>query len=216
LKQINEPVILSTAYLPNIQYVSKLLLHSNAILDIHETYLKQSFRNRCVIYGANGIQNLTIPVIKPHGNRTKTKDIQIEYDTNWMQVHWKAIVSAYKSSPFFEIFEDELHPYFQKKERFLIDFNQKLIFQLFKSLGLTIHLASSTKYIPSYTFNYDFRNSIHPKPRMQKEDKHFLPAPYYQVFANRHQFQANLSFIDLMVHEGPQALTILQNSTRLK
>ena len=211
--QIEDPAILSTAYLPNIQYVSKFLGHKEVIIDVHETYQKQSFRNRTSILGANGKMDLTVPVIKQFGNRTKTRDILIEYETNWQSVHWKAIVSAYGHSPFFEIFEAELAPLFKKKTKYLVDFNRNILLQLFESLGKSdIQIIFSKKYILPEEKKFDFRDTIHPKKRMQSPDKNFKPPEYFQVFAEKHEFVSNLSFLDLVFNEGSQALFICQNS----
>jgi hypothetical protein len=206
--QISEPALLSTSYFPNIQYFSKLLLHRQVIVEIYETYQKQSYRNRCTIFGANGPMDLTIPVIKPNGNHTLTKDIEIEYETNWQQVHWKAIVSAYGHSPFFDIFEEELVHLFEKKEKFLIDFNHKILSQIQESLGIKFNIIFSENFVPVSDHQFDFRNSIHPKVRMVKPDNNFNPLPYFQVFANVFGNHTNLSFIDLMFNEGPQAIDI--------
>lgn len=208
MNQIPDQAVLSTSYFPNIQYISKLLLHRNAVIDIYETYQKQSFRNRFTIFGANGPQDLSIPVIKPNGNRTLTKDIIIEYETNWQLVHWRAIVSAYGHSPFFEIFEEELIHLFEKKEKFLIDLNQKILDQVQKSLGIKFNIGFSDSFIPLSDYPYDYRNTIHPKPRMVKPDNYFRSLPYFQVFADVHGNHINLSFIDLMFNEGAQAIDI--------
>ena len=209
--QIEHPVILSTAYFPNIQYISKLLAHKEAIIDIHETYLKQSYRNRCAIYGANGKQELSIPIIKPFGNKSKTKDILIEYDTNWMQVHWRAIVSAYNRSPFFEFFEHELHVLFTEKVKYLVDFNFKALRIIGHSLDHSFNLSFSESYLTAEPGN-DFRTTIHPKRRLQKPDPTFNPGCYYQVFQPKLGFIENLSFIDLMFNEGPQAISVCLHS----
>lgn len=214
METIKETALLSTAYLPNIQYFTKLLLHHSVSIDIHETFQKQSFRNRCVIYGANGAFDLSVPVIKPHGNRTKTKDILVDYDTKWQTDHWRAITSAYGNSPFFEIFAPEFEPLFQKKEKYLVDFNQKAIEQVAISLDIQLTFNYTEAYIPeSKEDNFDFRNSIHPKVRMQKPDPFFKPQPYIQVFSGKSGFLPNLSIIDLMFNEGPQATIICKKST---
>lgn len=214
MNRIKETAVLSTAYMPNIQYVSKFLLHETIVLDIHETYLKQSFRNRFQVASANGPLDLSLPILKPNGNRTITKDIEIDYAENWMQVHWRAIVSAYSNSPFFEIFEAELAPIYQQKEKYLIDFNKKVLSQLFACLGLPITISFTNTFIPINEQGFDFRNSISPKKRLQKPDEHFSPQPYYQVFSKKYDFVPNLSFLDLILNEGPQAISILNSSIR--
>ena len=182
------------------------------MIDIHETYQKQSFRNRCQILGANGILELSIPVVKPFGNRSATKDILIEYETNWMQVHWKAILSCYNHSPFFEIFAQELAHLYETKEKYLIDFNQKVLLQLMSSLDFNLSLNFSDEFPGNNTGRFDFRNSIHPKENKQKPDPQFKPTPYYQVFSAKFGFVPNLSFLDLMLNEGPQTIAICKNS----
>lgn len=210
--QFKEPAYLSTAYLPNVQYISKLLWHPVSVIDIHETYKKQSFRNRCQILGSNGTLELSIPVIKPYGNRSATRDILIEYETNWMLVHWRAILSSYNQSPFFEIFEQELAHLYEKKEKFLIDFNQKVLLQLMSSLDSDVSINFSTEFPGKDKGIFDFRNSIHPKESKQKTDPHYKPIPYYQVFGAKFGFVPNLSFLDLMLNEGPQTIAICKNS----
>lgn len=210
--QIEKPAILSTAYLPNIQYVSKIICHNEVIIDTHETYQKQSYRNRCTIYGANGPLNLSIPVVKQYGNNTKTKDILIEYKTNWQHNHWRAIISAYGSSPFFEILEPELAYIFEKKYKYLIDFNEYALNKLFDIIEFKPIYSYAEKYLDEKHFIFDFRNTIHPKKRMQKQDKNFQPAVYYQVFVEKYGYLPNLSIIDLIFNEGPQTISICKRS----
>jgi len=202
-------ILLSSAYLPNIQYFSKLLSGSKATIEVHDNYQKQSYRNRTIIFSANGPLNLVIPVIKPNGNNTKTHDVIIDYEPPWQQIHWKAIVSAYKHSPFFEIFEEELRPVFQAKEKFLLDWNFLILDEIFKIAGI------DKSYSRTHSFSrlndeqiLDYRDSIHPKARMQKNDPFFEQKTYFQVFSNKFGFFPNLSFIDLLFNEGSEATYI--------
>ncbi len=211
MKTNTNKVFLSTAYLPNIQYFSKLLLHDVILIEVNDTFQKQSFRNRCSIYSANGSLDLTIPVIKPNGNRTVTKDILIDNGSKWQQEHWRAIKSAYGHSPFFEIFEPELLHLFEEKEEYLIDYNTKVLIQLLNCIGSTVKLTFTSEFQSITDYEFDYRDSIHPKKRMQKEDKHFSPIPYLQVFSEKYGFIPNLSFLDLMFNEGPQAIGICRN-----
>ena len=213
MQKLKDTAVLSTAYMPNIQYISKIVLHKEVVIDVHETYLKQSYRNRCEVASANGKLDLSIPILKPNGNRTKTRDIQIDYTTNWQKIHWRAIVSAYSSSPFFEIFEKELAPLYSLKDTLLVDFNTKVLTKLFECIGHTVSLSYSNSYISEDKFTFDFRNSLSPKKRLQRPDNNFKPAPYYQVFQQKHGFLANLSFLDLIMNEGPAALSIIKRST---
>ncbi len=216
MRNIHGLTLLSTAYFPNIQYVTKLIFHKDVYIDVHESYQKQSYRNRCTLMGSNGKLDLTIPVIKQFGNNTPSKDILIDDSTNWQHVHWRAICSAYGKSPFFEFLEPEFAFLYQKKFKFLVDFNEQAILQLFRSLGIDFNLNTTKTYIVPENCIYDFRNSIHPKLRLQKPDKNFFPTSYYQVFSEKHEFQPNLSFLDLLLNEGPQSLDICKKSFSIK
>jgi WbqC-like protein family len=202
----NPEILLSSAYLPNIHYFSKLLSGKKVAIEVHDNYQKQSFRNRTVILSANGPLNLVIPVIKPNGNNTKTRDILIDYEPPWQQVHWKAIVSAYKHSSFFEIFEEELKPAFHRREKYLLDWNFLILDQIYTISGIARSYVETDNYINANLKEVDdYRDSIHPKARMQKEDVHFEQQSYFQVFSNKFGFVPNLSFIDLLFNEGSEA-----------
>ena len=208
-------LVLSTAYLPPIQYFSKFFLAKEIIFDYHETYLKQSYRNRCTIYGSHGPLDLSIPIIKPDGNSTKTKDILIEYTTNWQTVHWRAIVSAYNQSPFFEVLADEFEPYFHKNVKYLTDWNEMLLQQLTKSLEIDIQWKLAEDFILDIEEEQDFRTCISPKPRLQKPDNSFHPQNYYQVFIEKKGFQPNLSIIDLLFNMGSETTSVIKNSIKV-
>ena len=210
-----ETIYLSTAYLPPIQYISKFLISDDVQIDLEETFLKQSYRNRCTILGANGTQDLTIPVIKPDGNKTKSRDVQIEYRTNWQQVHWRAIVSAYNQSPFFEILEAEFAPLFEKKPTYLFDWNAMALELVGNSIEHRFKFNYTNSFIKPSEAKNDFRNCISPKPRLQKPGETFNAFKYHQVFEERHGFVPNLSIIDLLFNEGPQTISICRNSINL-
>lgn len=210
--EIRNHLILSTAYLPPIQYFTKFFLGEDVVFDYHETFLKQSYRNRCTILGGNGLLDLTIPVVKPNGNSTKTKDILIDYATNWQHIHWKAIVSAYNQSPFFEVLGHEFEPYFNKRIKYLTDWNEQLLGQISNSLDIAIDFSLSKEYVEDFIDKYDFRTCISPKPRLQKPDNRFKSYPYYQVFSEKFGFQPNLSIIDLLFTMGPETATICKKS----
>lgn len=203
--------ILSTAYLPPIQYLSKFLLHKTLHIDQYEHYLKQSYRNRCRIYAANSTQTLSIPIVKTRRPKVALKDIRISYDNNWQDKHWRAIISAYNSSPFFEYYRDSIEPFFSKMFKFLIDFNHQLLMLLLQEFEIDTQPKYTEQYYQADSNNMiDYRQAIHPKHPLP--DIAFDPHSYYQVFADRRGFQPNLSCIDLLFNEGPGALDILQQS----
>lgn len=202
-------ILLSTAYLPNIQYFSKLLSIDKVYIEVHDTYQKQSYRNRTTIYGANGLLDLVIPVKRPNGNNSLTKDVLIDYDMPWNETHWKALVSAYKRSPFFEIFEEEIKPLYKRKFTYLLEWNFHVLDRIMTMIGQNIPYRKTESFNTEVNpFTCDYRESIHPKTRMQKPDPFFSHLSYFQVFAEKHGFKKNLSFIDLLFNEGPQATYI--------
>jgi len=209
----NNQVILSTAYLPPIQYFSKIIAYQEVLIEAHETYFKQSFRNRSIILSSNGPLSIIIPVIKTNGNNTLIREIEIDYSTNWQKNHWKAIESAYRTSAYYEFVSDLLMPFYSMREKYLFDFNSKITAEIIKFLGITTHLLNSNEFIKSYPENiYDFRKSIHPKPQYQSSDLFFNPCKYFQVFSDRFIFCPNLSIIDLLFNEGLNSIKILEDS----
>lgn len=188
--------ILSSLYLAPIEYYRQLFHAEKVIIDINENFLKQSYRNRCIIVGANGAMPLSIPVKNFENDKCFMKNVRIAEHGNWRHLHWNAIVSSYKSTPFFEYFEDDFRPFYEKKFTFLVDFNEELRKLIFSSLQLDVPIEFSENYITEETTN-DFRSSIHPKITSQKK----FPE-YYQVFKAKNGFLPNLSIIDILFNIG--------------
>lgn len=209
----NKTAILTTAYLPPIQYFAKLVSYPIVTIEIHDTYAKQSYRNRCVILSCNGPLSLTIPVIRQNGNHTLVKDIKIDYSTNWQKNHWKAIESAYRTSAYFDFVADVMFPFYKSKEQFLFDHNSKITTELLNFIGIYKTIKESSEYVKEYSIDCDdFRNVIHPKPQYQTNDLQFKPSTYFQVFGDRFNFTPNLSIIDLLFNEGLNSLSVLEKS----
>jgi hypothetical protein len=200
-------VVLSSAYLPPVQYFTKLLMYDEIIIDAMEHYQKQSYRNRCNIYGANGLLALSIPLIHDNTEHTAVKDMKISNDFNWQKTHWHSIESAYRCSPFFEFYEDDFKKFYTDEYSSLLHFNMELLHKIVALLKFEINISNSLDYIPDYGKDVDdFRNSIHPKQKHFKPDPHFNPTRYIQVFENKYRFLPNLSIIDLLFCEGPHTL----------
>ena len=198
--------LLSTAYLPPVEYFA-LLLSENAAIEREERYQKQSYRNRTVIMNGNGALNLIIPTIHD-GRMGIVKDVRIEYVTPWQRAHWRSIESAYNNTPYYLYYKDALKPFFEQEYEYLFDFNLQLIQTLMQLLRLDREIQTTTTFTP-YT-SEDTRLLIHPK-HSRKEDYPFrLKTPYYQVFEDKFGFVPNLSVIDLLFNEGPQAATYLR------
>ncbi|MCK4661418.1 MAG: WbqC family protein [Bacteroidales bacterium] len=209
----NDLTILSIAYLPPIQYFTKLLEYSVCHIEKYENYIKQTYRNRCMIYSANGIQTLSVPVAKGKLHKTLIKDVQISYDTNWQKNHLKSIESAYRSSPYYEFYIDEISPLYYSKHTFLFDFNLLIINIFLKLLEISTEIKFTTNYISLHKKNIkDFRLSIHPKNSFSLSDNEFKQTEYHQVFTDKFGFKTNLSIIDLLFNEGPNSLNILKQS----
>ena len=202
-----KPVLLSIAYLPPISWIAVALQSGNIVLEIHETYPKQTFRNRCNIATASGILSLTIPVNRVNGNHTKTCDIHIDNSKNWQLLHWRSIITAYNKSPYFLYYRDLLEPIFFRKYELLVDFNNELLKAILGALKIkTIDIFYTTEYEMKTDF-YDFRNSFHPK-YINGDVTYTLPK-YMQTFEAFHGFLPDLSIIDLLFNLGPDALPYL-------
>lgn len=202
-------VLLSTTYLGPIQYYSKLVKYNKVYIEINDHFVKQTYRNRCKIYGANGILQLSIPV-KKSAPKIKVKDLLIDYDTNWQKMHWKSIESAYRSSPFFEFYEDDFLPFYKTKYKFLLEFNSLLQNVILEHLDVNKNIQYTDEFLSAEGSDYeDYRDSIHPKKNHL--DPNFNCKQYNQVFIHKHGFKENLSIIDLLFNEGPNAINILNS-----
>lgn len=200
-------ILLSTAYLGNIFYFSQIAKAESVLIEKHENFVKQTYRNRCSILGANGKLDLTIPVVKYSGKKIKISATEISYQDNWNKQHWQSITSAYNSSPFFEFYKDDFEPLFMEKPQNLLDFNNKLQSVCLDILQLSAKISYTEDFIPmNDTKGYtDMRNSISPKIQMDIPDQQ----EYHQVFEEKHGFTSNLSIIDLIFNEGPNAASFL-------
>lgn len=202
---ITSPVIVSTAYLPNLDYFKLLLQGRPVYIEKHEHFIKQTYRNRCIIYSANGPLTLSIPLVKQQ-DKERITDKLISYQEDWQKQHWRAITSAYKNSPYFEYFEDELKPFYEKQYAHLLDYNLNLTETLLKILRQKVDLHFTEDYQKDYPDDLDAREILHPK----KTPLYQHPA-YYQVFSNKHGFIPNLSVIDLIFNEGMNAVKYLKD-----
>lgn len=212
---MQESVYLSSAYLAPVEYYTKLYKYNKIYIERHDNYIKQTYRNRCTIASADGPLTLSIPTEKTDGLKCPMKDIRISDHGKWRHLHWVAIESAYKNSPFFDYYQDDFRPFYEKKYEFLYDFNEQLCILVCELIDIKSNINHTDEY--KQTFNWgedDFREIIHPKKDYQLADPYFMPSPYYQVFESRHGFIPNLSIIDLLFNMGPESLLILRDSIK--
>ena len=197
---LNNP-LLSTAYLAPISYYAILLQDPNCRIELHEHFIKQSIRNRCDIYGANGKLRLSIPKQRKGSSKTIIENLKISYRNNWQKQHWNAIESAYNSSPFFEYYKDDLKPFFEEKEEYLVNFNSKLQNAILSMLQQENIIKNTTEYLHKGNF-FDLRNYTW---KLKNQEK------YDQVFMENQGFIPNLSILDLLFNLGPESIDYLQN-----
>ena len=198
---MNKGAILPLFYLPPTEYFSSLIRHKeNILIECFEHFPKQTFRNRAVIQSPNGKLNLIVPVVKGSNAHTDMKDVKISYDFNWQRLHWMSLQTSYRSSSYFEFYEDEFAVFYENKWDFLFDYNEEMLRLLCKLLKLNISYNYTSSYEESYSALEDQRNNIHPKNTSSHTAR-----PYYQVFEDRNGFLPNLSIVDLLFSQGPQS-----------
>ena len=217
--------LLSTTYFGPVQWFQKLNRYEEAEIEQWESFQKQTYRNRCLIATTQGVQALTVPVER--GSSPLIKDIRISDHGNWRHLHWNALMSAYGESPFFEYYQDDIRPFFEKRWEFLFDFNEEIRMKMcelldiqpkvFFSLEFKVYsLEMNTQVAEKSTINYkqstinkiiDYREAINPKH--PQEDPDFEAKPYYQVYQQKHGFLANLSVLDLLFNMGPEGIFFL-------
>ena len=231
--------LLQTTYFGPIQWYQKLYRYDHCLIEQCDSFQKQTYRNRCVIATANGTQALTVPIIHNgdlriensdmtqdktaanKGNHNSqfsilnsqlVKDLRISDHNQWRRVHWNALQSAYSESPFFEYYADDLHPFFEQKYDFLLDFNEAVRQKICELIDIHPNVEYTTNYHPSPITHHpspitDFRNVIsakHPQP-----DAEYTPKEYWQVFQHKHGFLPNLSILDLLFNMGPESIFYL-------
>ena len=198
--------LLSTTYFGPVQWYQKLYRCEEVEIEQWESFQKQTYRNRCLIATTQGIQALTVPVER--GSSQLIKDIRISDHGNWRHLHWNALVSAYGESPFFEYYQDDIRPFFEKRWEFLLDFNEVIREKMCELLDIQTKVSYSLEFATAlHSPLKDFREGIRPKHPM--EDPDFEPRTYYQVYQQKHGFLPNLSVLDLLFNMGPEGIFYL-------
>jgi hypothetical protein len=202
---IEKGAVLPMFYLPPVEYFIQLNTYRPGILiEREEHFPKQTYRNRANIFSPDGVLTLVVPVVKGSKTHTKIKDVKISYDFNWQRLHWMSLQACYRRSAYFEYYEDDFAPFYEKKFPFLFDYNEQLLQFLLKSLKIKAPYDYTAGYEAEYAATTDLRNAINPK-----KDSGFEQKPYFQVFDERKGFLKNLSVVDLLFNQGPQSLNYL-------
>jgi hypothetical protein len=200
-------ILISTAYLPPVEYFSLIQDADEVLVEREENYLKQTYRNRCYLLSSDGTHTLTVPVYLGSIHKTPVNEIRIDYSKRWQQVHLRAIVTSYRASPFFEFYFEELERNILKNYEFLIDLNTGLTESLLKILGIKKSLSFTSCFIPVDSADYDYRYKITPKKKSG-----FRIKEYTQVFNNNSGFVTGLSIIDLIFNMGPESMYYLRDA----
>ncbi len=200
---MNNTVLLSTAYLPPVSWFSAVAHSDAALVEACESFQKQSYRNRCNIYSPDGIQTLQVPIL--HAGSRLIRDIRIDYSKNWMHLHRRAIITAYGPSPFYQYYWDDINATLNRHHEFLFDLNMELTAKIMEMLHLRTPVSLTEGFASAPESITDLRAAINPK----REPAGSPFKEYYQVFNARRGFIPNLSIIDLLFCEGPEAYSYL-------
>lgn len=199
-------ILLHPSYFPSISQFAAIVQSERVTFEMEDNFQKQTNRNRTYIYSPNGIQMLNIPIKHANKGHQKTKDILIENDFDWQKQHFKSLEAGYRSSPFFEFFEDDIYPFFEKKHTYLMDLNFESMALVEKCLRYSFDYSKTEEYFHlADEKTTDFRSLINGK----KDNNQFDVYP--QVFDDKHGFISNLSVLDVIFNEGKFALDYLKN-----
>lgn len=208
---MSNEVLLSTAYFAPAVYFSILASSGTAVIEKCENYHKQTYRNRCVILGANGPLTLTVPVLRGSFHKTAIRDIELDNSRQWRKQHVKSIISAYALSPYFEYYFDSIEEAINTKASFLLDLNLSTTEAVNKCIGVKNKLRLSDEFMTPEDAPNDFRYSISPK--IKEAITGYTEPVYIQAFSDRYGFVPGLSIIDMLFNNGPETYALLQRST---
>lgn len=194
--------LFTTAYFPCISYMARFLEEPSPVIEVCDTYHKQTYRNRCRVMTANGVENLSVPVVKVNGNHTMTKDVVVSYKEHWQQIHRRCLESAYKAAPYFDHYYDYIRPVLETRFERLIDLNDAALKAVLKMLKMEKEIVHTTDYV--HQTENDLREAFSPKKEI---DCGGFPQ-YYQVFSAKIPFAPNLTILDLIFTEGPQSVAL--------
>jgi Mg2+/Co2+ transporter CorB len=197
-------ILLSTAYIPPIEYFSLISGSSEIMIEKEENYIKQTYRNRCYILSSHGPQILSVPAILGTSHKTPVRDIRIDYSKRWQQVHIRALTAAYNSSPYFKYYFDDILKIISSNHIFLLDLNTELTYSVLNMLRINKKLQYTSEFLPVNKDTNDFRYRLMPKKKSSSAIKE-----YTQVFNIGNKFTTGLSVVDLIFNMGPDSFDFL-------
>lgn len=203
-------ILLHPTYFPSIATFVAIIKAETTVLEVHDNYQKQTYRNRCYIYAANGKLQLSVPVVFSQKNRQKYSEVKIANDYQWQDNHFKSLESAYRTSPFYEYYIDELQPLFTENFDYILDFNLKCFEVICECLQLEISTSKTEIFEREPQDVKDYRGLVN-----AKKENIIALEPYNQVFYTKHGYINNLSILDLLFNEGPNAISYLESQTIL-
>jgi hypothetical protein len=199
-------------YFGSIFYYHILNVSEEVLIDIGEHFKKSSFRNRCYIPGPNGVLLLTVPLKKGKNQRCSMNALEISYNHQWQSLHWKTLCACYRRSPFFEYYEDEIYQMIFKENLKLVDLNISILNWSINLLSLKTKIVFSEQYVENPRSKYvDWRLNLIPNKPFLEEVENYISPKYIQVFEEKTGFKKNMSILDLIFNEGPNAGSFLNN-----
>jgi len=197
-------ILIHPTYFPSIAHFVVMLKSEKIVFEVEDNFQRQTNRNRTYIYDSNGKHLLNIPIKHSKSEHQKYKEVEIDYSENWQKRHYKSLETAYRSSPFFEYFEDDLLPLFEHKPKFLLDYNFELFEILQSCLACNFVFEKTTRYNKNQENIEDFRYLVDGKRIIHNFE------PYCQVFTEKQGFISDLSVLDLLFNQGKYAVDYLK------
>ncbi|MDG5491514.1 WbqC family protein [Psychroserpens sp. SPM9] len=198
--------LLHPVYFPNIAHVVAMVQADDLVFEVCDNYQKQTYRNRTSIFGANGKLDLNIPVVYSQKNRQLYQNVAVFNTENWQTQHLKSLESAYRTSPFFEFYIDDLMPLFEMEVDTIMDFNFKCIEVIFDCLQIPLSYTTTEHFDLAPKNVLDARSLANSRKEIEQNFK-----PYAQMFDDKHGFLSNLSILDLLFNEGPNTEMYLES-----
>jgi len=212
---IENKIVAPNCYLPSIAYMAFLLNAKQFEIEAHENFTKSTERNRAYIAGTDAALMLSIPIEGGKGHRQLFKDTKISYEFRWQKIHWQTLCSCYRRSVYFEYYEETLEPFYSKKFDFLFDYNTQLLDTILTMLKFDAIISFTDSYKKNYSEDViDIRNHFKNSNDFMVNGFQYIPPQYFQCFEKNTDFMENLSVLDILFSEGPNAKNLIVTSLK--